>query len=99
MFATMGYGVYLFFASLMICAAIFVYFLVPETKGIPLEAMDRLFSRSLPTRRAHTVVLAQVRAEEARFRQVELDGKGSDAEIQVEGKIETLVDGKYTGAV
>ncbi len=37
MFDSMYYGVYMFFASLMIGSAIFVYFLIPETKGIPLE--------------------------------------------------------------
>lgn len=92
MFATMGYGVYLFFASLMVCAAIFVYFLVPETKGIPLEAMDRLFSRDLPPRRAHAVVLAQVRAEETRFRQMELERKASS---DAEAVTETVVGGKH----
>lgn len=68
MFASMGYGVYLFFASLMICAAIFVFFLVPETKGIPLEAMDRLFSNQFPKRKAHAIVLAEVRAADREFR-------------------------------
>lgn len=37
MFDSMYYGVYMFFASLMICSAVFVFFLIPETKGIPLE--------------------------------------------------------------
>jgi hypothetical protein len=37
MFATMGYGVYFFFASLMICSMVFVWFLIPETKGVPVS--------------------------------------------------------------
>lgn len=33
MFTAMGFGVYMFFASLMLCAFVYVFFLVPETKG------------------------------------------------------------------
>lgn len=68
MFSSMGFGVYLFFASLMMCAAVFVFFLVPETKGIPLEAMDRLFGRGLPARRAHAVILREVKEADVQFR-------------------------------
>ena len=32
-----GCGVYFFFATMMILSIIFVFFLIPETKGIPLE--------------------------------------------------------------
>ena len=68
MFASMGFGVYIFFATLMLCAAVYVFFLIPETKGIPLEAMDRLFSNAFPKRKAHGIVLAEVRAAEREFR-------------------------------
>lgn len=51
MFLTMGYGVYFFFASLMILSIPFVYFLIPETKSVPLEAMDRLFEIKQQRRR------------------------------------------------
>ena len=68
MFDTMGYGVYMFFASLMLCSVVFVWFLLPETKGVPLEAMDRLFDRSLTPRKAHKIVLAELRAEDDQFR-------------------------------
>jgi hypothetical protein len=44
LFAALGYGVYFFFASLMVLSVAFVFFLVPETRGVPLEAMDRLFA-------------------------------------------------------
>jgi MFS family permease len=50
MFTAMGYGVYFFFASLMILSILFVFFSLPETKGIPLESMDRLFSKELKLR-------------------------------------------------
>jgi len=77
MFSSMGYGVYLFFASLMMCSVVFVYFLVPETKGLPLEAMDRLFEIR-PTAKAHSKLLAELRIEEEEFR-ADVKGAGLDA--------------------
>ncbi|KAJ5767140.1 uncharacterized protein N7511_004756 [Penicillium nucicola] len=86
MFTAMGYGVYFFFASLMMCSIVFVYFLVPETKGIPLESMDQLFDIK-PVWRAHGQMIAQLRDDEARFRHdVEESGisVGKIADEQVE---------------
>lgn len=60
MFATMGYGVYLFFASMMVCSIFYVFFLLPETKGIPLEEMDNLFARR-PVWRAHADLVDELR--------------------------------------
>ena len=74
MFLAMGYGVYMFFASLMLLSLPFVYFLVPETKSIPLEAMDRLFSVK-PVSRANKIVIADLRMEEDHFRH---DANGAD---------------------
>lgn len=62
-----GYGVYIFFASMMVCSVVFVWFLVPETKSVPLERMDALFSIK-PVRKANAIVIAEIRAEEAEFR-------------------------------
>ena len=87
MFASMGFGVYMFFASMMLCAAVFVFFLVPETKGIPLEAMDRLFSKEYPARRAHKIVLGQMRMEDQEFRRHSFAGEKEaieEREIAVE---------------
>lgn len=67
MFTAMGYGVYFFFASLMILSVFFVFFLIPETKGIPLESMDRLFEIK-PIWRAHAQIVATLREEEEGFR-------------------------------
>ena len=77
MFLTMGKngcGVYFFFASMMIAAIPFVYLFVPETKGIPLESIDRLFDVK-PVRKAHSTIRAEdaLRAEE--FRQ-DAEGAG-----------------------
>jgi len=68
MFATMGYGVYFFFAALMIWGAAFVYFLIPETKNIPLEGIDRLFDRRLSAHKAHKIVWAELQQEEEALR-------------------------------
>ena len=85
MFDTMGFGVYMFFASLMLCSVVFVYFFLPETKGIPLEAMDRLFSRSLPARSAHKIVLAELRRDEEQYRRESVDaGKFNEEGYLVE---------------
>lgn len=89
MFAAMGYGVYLFFASLMMCAAVFVFFLVPETKGIPLEAMDRLFSKDFPARRAHGIVLAEVKEAEQHFRRM------SQADNKVDSDDQYVINEKH----
>ncbi|XWW92500.1 hypothetical protein V2A60_000423 [Cordyceps javanica] len=63
MFNAWGYGVYFFFASLMLVSCVFVYLCVPETKSIPLEAMDRLF-REKPVWRAHGKVMADLRQQD-----------------------------------
>jgi len=68
MFTTMGYGVYFFFAALMLCGAAFVFFFLPETKNIPLEGIDRLFSRQLPARNAHSIVWKELAEEEQALR-------------------------------
>jgi len=68
MFQTMGFGVYFFFAALMMCGSVFVWFLIPETKNIPLEGIDRLFDRSLPARKAHAIVWKELGEEEEALR-------------------------------
>jgi hypothetical protein len=79
MFDTMGpsgCGVYFFFASMMILSVIFVFFLIPETKSIPLESMDRLFAAK-PIWRANQIILDEDRAREEEFRH-DADGAGLD---------------------
>ncbi|KAJ5100307.1 hypothetical protein N7456_006359 [Penicillium angulare] len=68
MFAAMGAGVWFFFASLMLCSIFFVFFLVPETKSIPLERMDHLFEFK-PVRTAHARIMADLQEEDQQFRQ------------------------------
>ena len=52
---------YFFFATFMLISIPYVYFLVPETKGIPLEDVNALFRKGLKPRHAHPVVLAEIR--------------------------------------
>lgn len=67
MFEAMGYGVYMFFAALSFLAFFFAFFLIPETGGIPLEKVDRLFECK-PVWRANKMLKEQLREEEEQFR-------------------------------
>ncbi|KAI5962700.1 qutD [Candida pseudojiufengensis] len=62
MISSMHYGIYFFFAMIALISVPFVYFLIPETKGVSLEQMDRLFSIR-PVRKAHKIVLTSARRE------------------------------------
>ncbi|KAH0359705.1 quinate permease, partial [Aureobasidium melanogenum] len=75
-----GCGVYFFFASMMLISIVFVWFLIPETKSIPLESMDRLFEVK-PVRKANKVVIEEVRLREEEFRH-DAEGAGLDAAKQ-----------------
>lgn len=59
---------------MMIISIPFVFYLIPETKGISLESMDRLFEIR-PVRKAHRIVHEEDAAREMAFRQ-EADGAG-----------------------
>ncbi|KAF4127031.1 Sugar (and other) transporter [Geosmithia morbida] len=74
MFNAWGYGVYFFFASLMLLSVAFVFFFIPETKSIPLESMDRLFEFK-PTWRANKILMG------------ELHSRDRDSRHQVEEKV------------
>ncbi|OKP00045.1 Quinate permease [Penicillium subrubescens] len=43
MVAKMGYGTFIFFGAMCFIGAVFVYFVVPETKNLTLEEMDEVF--------------------------------------------------------
>lgn len=43
MLETMKWGTYIFFAAFAIIAFAFTWFVIPETKGVPLEEMDLVF--------------------------------------------------------
>lgn len=83
----MGYGVYFFFASLSFMAFFYAFFLIPETSGIPLEKMERLFQVK-PIWRANEKLKAELQQEEQQFRtdvkgravHKEVGGGGSESE-------------------
>lgn len=84
MFAKMDYGVYFFFSSLMLLSIVFVYFLIPETKGIPLESMDILFEQKHVSS-AHRIVVEKIREDEERFRQdLEMAGMAEEKNRQAD---------------
>ncbi|KAF2499980.1 quinate permease [Lophium mytilinum] len=89
MFLKMEYGVYFFFASLMIISVVFVYFFIPETKSIPLEAMDRLFEIK-PVNKANKQVIAELREAEDEFRH-DAEGAGLSLEKTKVSRIENVV--------
>lgn len=79
MFLKMDYGVYFFFACLMILSIPFVFFLIPETKGIPLERMDELFEIK-PSHKAHSVMLERLQEMEVVREGGIYEEKAKDAE-------------------
>ncbi|KAL3457446.1 general substrate transporter [Aspergillus heterothallicus] len=88
MFAKMHYGVYFFFAALSFCAFFFAFFLIPETSGIPLEAVDRLFEIK-PIWHAHSKLKAQLKEDEEQFRFEIKEGVfGKDGEAPGQAHVE-----------
>lgn len=65
MINAMHYGIFFFFATVALLSVPYVFFLVPETKGIPLEDIDRLFVKGVPAHAAHKLVTSQLRRETA----------------------------------
>ncbi|OAG08073.1 MFS quinate transporter-like protein QutD [Paraphaeosphaeria sporulosa] len=43
MYTSMGWGVYVFFATCLVCASIYAFFFIHETKGLRVDQMDELF--------------------------------------------------------
>ena len=54
-----GFGVYLFFATMQVLSIPFIVLLLPETRSVPLEQMDRLWAQK-NTWRAQKIVMAEV---------------------------------------
>ncbi|KAM3421245.1 hypothetical protein BST61_g1651 [Cercospora zeina] len=82
-----GCGVFFFFASMMLLSIVFVWFLLPETKCIPLESMDRLFEIK-PVRKANKIIIAEDQSRDAEFRN-NVDGAGLTAAKEKTEMIET----------
>jgi hypothetical protein len=43
MYTAMDYGVYIFFASMLVLASVYAWFFIHETKGLRMDQMDVLF--------------------------------------------------------
>ncbi|KAJ3726380.1 general substrate transporter [Lentinula guzmanii] len=99
MFTAMGYGVYLFFASLMIVSIPFVFFYVPETKQVPLERMDDIFAPGLPSRRAHRTVMRSVEQEQHAYKGKGGKGQGLKAKSSSEASVTEKEEIEYTEVV
>ncbi|KAE9392920.1 hypothetical protein BT96DRAFT_999892 [Gymnopus androsaceus JB14] len=69
-FTAMGYGVYLFFAGLMVLSIAFVFLFVPDTKQVPLERMEEIFTPGFPAWRAHSTVMRELRVERRRIKEL-----------------------------
>ncbi|KAF2737834.1 general substrate transporter [Polyplosphaeria fusca] len=72
MYTSMGYGVYVFFATCLVAASIYAFFFIHETKGLRMDQMDELFGFE----RAHPDLLADVKhgdAESENEKQVNVD--------------------------
>ncbi|TNY22236.1 general substrate transporter [Rhodotorula diobovata] len=57
-----GWGVYLFFCLMQLAAIPYICLLLPETRHIPLEEMDRLFAQK-NVWRANQIVMAELKRE------------------------------------
>ncbi|CAG9941607.1 unnamed protein product [Clonostachys rosea f. rosea IK726] len=80
MFNAWGYGVYFFFASLMVLSVFFVFFCIPETKAIPLESVDRLFEMK-PVWKANKRLLAELASTQRDSNDVIEGMKGDDEKV------------------
>lgn len=87
MFNAWGYGVYFFFASLMIISVVFVFFCIPETKLVPLEAMDKLFATK-PVWRANKILMEELRLHDEEFRH-NAEGVNIQEEKVIDEHVET----------
>lgn len=67
-----GFGIYFLFGSITLCGLAFVYFLIPETKAVPLDKMDRLFEIR-PCGKAYGIVMQEAQTEH--YERDDLDSK------------------------
>lgn len=70
----MGYGVYIFFASMLILASIYAWFFIHETKGVRMDQMDALFGFERPAANYASKIVEEGESDDH-------DGKPKDAQI------------------
>lgn|SRR5688572_10993369 len=83
-FNAFGYGTWFFFACWMLIAAVWAYFLVPETKGLTIDQMDLIFGykNDRPYQIPHTSVSNRI----IREGQLEREREREDAKLGGEQK-------------
>jgi len=81
MLCAMKWGVFLFFAGWVIIMTLFIFFFVPETKGIPVERVHVTFARH----RMWTKLMGSAAA-------AEVEGRHED--LKAARKARTMADGK-----
>ncbi|KAJ4290226.1 hypothetical protein N0V90_010441 [Kalmusia sp. IMI 367209] len=77
-----GFGMYFFFGSVTVCAVFFTWFLIPETKSVPLDQMDRLFAIK-PVRKAQPIVMQEIADNSMEWSKV--DRKEDEKADQIDG--------------
>lgn len=87
MFKAWKWGTYIFFAVFLLAGIVWVWFCLPETKGVTLEEMDRVFGSHSGAEDAR--ILAEVRREIGMIS--DLEGKGSEASKDMDFKDSKVV--------
>ncbi|CAM9018637.1 unnamed protein product [Wickerhamomyces anomalus] len=101
----MKYGVFFFFASMMLVSLPIFYMLYPETKGIPVEYVDELFKHK--PWRAHSIVLKLIERDNLErrelVRRIEGVGHSSDnvdkPDIEVVSNIGEVVESSRNNSI
>jgi hypothetical protein len=70
----MGYGVYIFFASMLVLASAYAWFFIHETKGVRMDQMDELFGYERPAVNYTPKVIEEGHLDDR-------DGKQNDAQV------------------
>jgi sugar porter (SP) family MFS transporter len=55
MYTSMRWGVYVFFATSLICASIYAFFFIHDTKGLRMDQMDQLFGFERKRETSHAI--------------------------------------------
>ncbi|KAL5406365.1 hypothetical protein PMIN06_012849 [Paraphaeosphaeria minitans] len=79
-----GFGMYFFFGAVTVCAVVFTFFLVPETKSVPLDRMDRLFEVK-PVWKAQWVVMGELAESSLEWVKVDRNRKDESEAERVDG--------------
>ncbi|PLB36362.1 sugar porter family MFS transporter [Aspergillus candidus] len=79
-----GYGTYIIFSCFCLSMGVFVFFFVPETKGLSLEKMDELFGVTAPDAKTSDVERTASQSGEQRAHSRGRDSKEGADEVHIE---------------